>query len=64
MSQEKFEQLKKAIDGASLLTAGKVVKQIRTAYENDEITDEEREKLIEIGKEKAGGIDLSRFGVK
>lgn len=63
MSKEKFEELKTAIDGASLLTAGKVVKQVRTAHDNGEITDEEREKLKEIAQEKAGGIDLSRFGV-
>lgn len=63
MSQEKFEELKEQINNASLFTAGKVIKNVREAYNNDEITDEERQKLIEIGQEKAGGIDLSKFGL-
>lgn len=63
MSKEKFEELKEQINNASLFNAGKVIKNVRSAYENNEITDEERQKLIEIGQEKAGGIDLSQFGL-
>ncbi len=58
-----FEEFKEKIQRASLLNAAGLIKEIREAYQAGEITDEEREQLIALGKEKAGGIDLSKFGL-